>query len=81
MDSCCETKSAELIVLRGKHKTVLIVVLAINAILFVVEAAGLLANSTALLADSLDMFGDCLCTALAFMSFGVARYGRRRLRC
>jgi cation diffusion facilitator family transporter len=59
MDSCCETKSAELIVLRGKHKTVLVVVLAINAILFVVEAgAGLVANSTALLADSLDMMGD-----------------------
>jgi cation diffusion facilitator family transporter len=61
MDSCCETKSAELIVLRGKHKTVLVVVLAINAILFVVEAAaGLLASSTALLADSLDMLGDSL---------------------
>jgi len=59
MDSCCGTKSAELIVLRGKHKTVLVVVLAINAILFVVEAAaGLVANSTALLADSLDMLGD-----------------------
>src|ERR687891_514666 len=61
MDSCCETKSAELSVLRGKHKTVLIVVLIINGILFVVEAAaGLLANSTALLADSLDMLGDSL---------------------
>jgi Co/Zn/Cd efflux system component len=59
MDSCCETKSAELIALRGKHKTVLVVVLAINAILFMVEAAaGLLASSTALLADSLDMLGD-----------------------
>jgi cation diffusion facilitator family transporter len=61
MDSCCETKAAELSVLRGKHKTVLIVVLVINAILFIVEAtAGLLANSTALLADSLDMLGDSL---------------------
>jgi cation diffusion facilitator family transporter len=61
MDSCCETKSAELIALRGQHKTVLVVVLAINAILFVVEAAaGLLASSTALLADSLDMLGDSL---------------------
>ncbi len=59
MDSCCEAKSAELIALRGKHKTVLVVVLAINAILFMVEAAaGLLASSTALLADSLDMLGD-----------------------
>src|SRR5882724_862808 len=61
MDSCCETKSAELSVLRGEHRKVLIVVLVINAVLFVVEAgAGLLANSTALLADSLDMLGDSL---------------------
>jgi Co/Zn/Cd efflux system component len=61
MDSCCETKSTELSVLRGKHKTVLIMLLMINAVLFVVEAAaGLLANSTALLADSLDMLGDSL---------------------
>ncbi|MEX0803313.1 MAG: cation transporter [Candidatus Binatia bacterium] len=61
MDACCETKAEELNALRGKHKTVLIVVLAINAVLFVVEgAAGLLANSTALLADSLDMLGDSL---------------------
>jgi Co/Zn/Cd efflux system component len=61
MDSCCETKSAELSVLRGEHRKVLIVVLVINAVLFVVEAgAGLLAHSTALLADSLDMLGDSL---------------------
>lgn len=61
MDSCCETKAEEIGVLRSTHKTVLIVVLAMNAILFVVEAAaGLLANSTALLADSLDMLGDSL---------------------
>jgi cation diffusion facilitator family transporter len=61
MDSCCETKGAELSVLRRSHKTILIVVLVINAILFIVEAgAGLLANSTALLADSLDMLGDSL---------------------
>ena len=61
MDACCEAKEQELRTLRGKHKTVLIAVLAINAVLFVVEAAaGLLANSTALLADSLDMLGDSL---------------------
>jgi len=61
MDACCETKVEEISALRGKHKTVLIVVLVINAVLFVVEAtAGLLANSTALLADSLDMLGDSL---------------------
>jgi cation diffusion facilitator family transporter len=61
MDACCETKAEELATLRGEHKTVLTIVLIINAVLFVVEAAaGLLANSTALLADSLDMLGDSL---------------------
>jgi len=61
MDSCCETKAEEISGLRGEHRKVLIVVLVINAVLFVVEgAAGLLANSTGLLADSLDMLGDSL---------------------
>src|SRR5262245_48811004 len=61
MNSCCETKAEELSALRGKHRHVLILVLVINALLFIVEAtAGLLANSTALLADSLDMLGDSL---------------------
>ena len=61
MDDCCATKAQELTALHGKHRTVLIAVLVINAVLFFVEAAaGLLANSTALLADSLDMLGDSL---------------------
>jgi cation diffusion facilitator family transporter len=61
MDACCEQKAEEIKTLRGEHRKVLIVVLVINAVLFVVEAgAGLLAHSTALLADSLDMFGDSL---------------------
>jgi cation diffusion facilitator family transporter len=61
MDACCEQKAEEIKTLRAEHKTVLIVVLVINAVLFVIEAgAGLLANSTALLADSLDMLGDSL---------------------
>ena len=61
MDACCESKADELSALRGKHKNVLVVVLLINAVLFVAEgAAGLLAHSTALLADSLDMLGDSL---------------------
>jgi cation diffusion facilitator family transporter len=66
MDSCCETKVEEISTLRGQHKTVLIIVLLINAALFVVEAAaGLLGNSTALLADSLDMLGDSLIYAFS----------------
>ena len=66
MDSCCETKVEEISTLRGQHKTALIIVLLINAALFVVEAAaGLLGNSTALLADSLDMLGDSLIYAFS----------------
>lgn len=61
MDACCQLKSAEVENLRASHKRVLTIVLAINAVLFVVEAtAGLLAHSTSLLADSLDMLGDSL---------------------
>jgi cation diffusion facilitator family transporter len=61
MDACCEQKTEEIKSLRGEHRRVLIVVLVLNAVLFVVEAgAGLLAHSTALLADSLDMLGDSL---------------------
>ena len=66
MDACCESKSLELEQLRARHGNVLRAVLAINLILFVVEAtAGLLAHSTALLADSLDMLGDSLVYAFS----------------
>src|SRR5580765_3861233 len=61
MDTCCEQKADEMATLRGKHGKILIAVLVINAVLFVVEAgAGLLAHSSALLADSLDMLWDSL---------------------
>jgi Co/Zn/Cd efflux system component len=59
MDDCCESKTDELAELRQRQWRVLIVVLAINAAMFCVEfAAGMLAGSTALLGDSLDMLGD-----------------------
>jgi Co/Zn/Cd efflux system component len=61
MDDCCNAKEQDLRILRERQKGVLTLVLIINAVLFIVEAtAGLLAHSTALLADSLDMFGDAL---------------------
>lgn len=57
--SCCEAKSKELDQLRAKQGSVLKWVLAINAIMFVVEFSfGLFSRSSALMADSLDMFGD-----------------------
>ena len=61
MDDCCAAKADELTSLRAEHRKVFVLVLVINAALFLVEAvAGILANSTALLADSLDMLGDSL---------------------
>ena len=61
VDACCEQETETLEILREAHRKVLVAVLFINAFLFVVEAgAGLLAQSTALLADSLDMLGDSL---------------------
>lgn len=61
MSSCCDDKSCEITVLRESHGRVLWIVLAINAAMFFVEgAAGLLAHSTSLLADALDMFGDAM---------------------
>ena len=59
MDSCCESKAGELARLRGAQARVLYGVLGINGALFVIEfVTGWLVGSTALLADSLDMFGD-----------------------
>ena len=61
MSSCCDAKSCEVDALRGSHQRVLWAVLAINALMFIVEiVAGLYAGSTSLTADALDMLGDSL---------------------
>ncbi len=61
MGSCCEDKACDIAALKESQGRVLVIVLVINAVMFVVEmTAGIIANSTALLADSLDMFGDAL---------------------
>ncbi|MDZ7668074.1 MAG: cation transporter [Gammaproteobacteria bacterium] len=65
MDQCCQDKSSELAVLRAQQGRVLQIALGINLVMFVVEfTAGVLASSTALLGDSLDMFGDASVYAL-----------------
>jgi cation diffusion facilitator family transporter len=75
MASCCENKSCEIEALRASHGRVLWIVLAINAVMFVVEgAAGLAAHSTSLLADALDMLGDAL--VYGFSLFALARSAR-----
>jgi Co/Zn/Cd efflux system component len=56
MDECCEARQIPL-----EQRRVLHVVLWINVLMFLVESVGgILANSTALLADSVDMLGDAI---------------------
>jgi cation diffusion facilitator family transporter len=61
MSNCCQDKACEVEALRARQASTLKIVLALNALMFIVEAgAGVIAGSTALLADSLDMLGDAL---------------------
>lgn len=77
MDSCCENKAGELARLRERQSQVLYAVLAINAVMFLVEfSVGWVARSTALLGDSLDMFGDASVYALTL--FALHRSARTR---
>lgn len=77
MDSCCENKAGELAQLRASQSRVLYVVLAINAVMFCVEfTAGWIASSTALLGDSLDMFGDASVYALTLFVLDRSRRAR-----
>jgi cation diffusion facilitator family transporter len=72
MANCCEDKSCEITALRKRHKRVLWVVLVVNAVMFLIEGwAGLVAHSTSLLADALDMLGDAL--VYGFSLFVLAR--------
>ena len=72
MSSCCENKACEVAALRESHGRVLWIVLGINTVMFGIEgAAGLLAHSTSLLADALDMLGDAL--VYGFSLFVLAR--------
>lgn len=65
MRDCCD-KSPELEVLRERQSGTLKIVLAINAVMFlVIVAAALYAGSSALLADSLDNLGDALTYGLS----------------
>jgi cation diffusion facilitator family transporter len=75
MNHCCEDKSCEVTAMREQHGRVLWVVLLINAVMFLVEGgAGVLAHSTSLLADALDMLGDAL--VYGFSLFVLARSAR-----
>jgi Co/Zn/Cd efflux system component len=73
-DQCCSAKARELEILASRHeqRRVLIAVLVINALMFAVEfGAGLTAESSALMADSVDNLGDAFAYALSL--FALAR--------
>lgn len=75
MTDCCDDNACAIAALQGRQRRVLVAVLIINALMFVIEiSAGVLAHSTALLADSLDMLGDAL--VYGFSLYVVARGSR-----
>lgn len=62
-----------------QERRILIIVLLINAGMFLAEfSAGLLSGSTALLADSLDMLADAVVYALGLFALGRASHWRAR---
>lgn len=69
---CCGDKECAIEALQERQSTTLKIVLAINAVMFVLElASGVLARSTALLSDSLDNLGDALTYGLSL--YAVSR--------
>jgi Co/Zn/Cd efflux system component len=61
MADCCNNKACEIDALRASQSSILRTVLAINAVMFLIElSAGLISGSASLVADSLDMLGDAL---------------------
>jgi cation diffusion facilitator family transporter len=61
------------------ERRILVVVLLINASMFAAEfSAGLVAGSTALLADSLDMLADAIIYAIGLFALGRASHWRAR---
>lgn len=76
-DSCCSSKGSEIerLARQADQRRVLVIVLAINAVMFVLEfGAGVVAGSTALMADATDMLGDALVYGLSL--YALARSDR-----
>lgn len=72
-DSCCSAKGSELerLAVQADQRRVLVAVLLINAVMFVAEfGAGVIAGSTALMADATDMLGDALVYGVSLYALG-----------
>lgn len=77
--SCCENKASELAQLRSRQRGVLQMVLVLNAMMFFAEFGfDLISKSSALMADSLDMFGDA--AVYGFSLFALDRGALWRAR-
>lgn len=77
MSDCCASKGSELerLAQQADQRRVLIVVLILNALMFVAEfTAGIIAGSAALMADSVDMLGDASVYGLSL--YAITRSGR-----
>jgi Co/Zn/Cd efflux system component len=78
-DCCCDPPPLKLDRHRGndRYRRVLWIVLAINAIMFLVEiGAGLAAGSASLQADALDFLGDASNYAISLLGVGMALHYR-----
>lgn len=68
MTDCCDNAASEINKLQARQSKTLKAVLGINLGMFLVEfVAGLMAASTVLLADSLDMLGDALAYGISLV--------------
>lgn len=76
---CCHHASAEDVARDARYRRVLWIVLAINALMFLVEiAAGLAAGSVSLQADALDFLGDAGNYGISLLVVGAALKLRAR---
>ena len=79
MSGCGDSCGANLDKVTASERRILIIVLIINATMFAAEfSAGLVAGSTALLADSLDMLADAIIYAIGLFALGRANHWRVR---
>lgn len=79
MSGCCDGGCSVDALIESRQKTTLKIVLGINAVMFIViAAAALYGKSTALLADSLDNFGDALTYAVSL--YAVTRGPRTKAK-
>lgn len=67
-DDCCSRKGDTIAILgrKAEQRRVLVIVMAINLLMFAAEfGAGIVAGSSALMADSVDMLGDAIVYVLS----------------